>query len=80
MNDTAPAITDLVRRRLMARLGTERIVMGNKMFDVARVMILASFPDGLTDIEIKAHLCEQLYGNEVNVQGFVEHLRRRERQ
>ena len=81
MNDTVPEIANLVRQRLMARSGTDRVLMGSRMFDVARVMILASFPRGLTDVEIKARLCERLYGNEVNVQGFVEHLRslRRER-
>jgi hypothetical protein len=38
-------------------------------------MILASFPDGLTELEIKARLCERLYGNEIDVGAFVQHLR-----
>lgn len=45
------------------------------MFDAARAMVLASFPGGLSEIEIKGRLCERLYGNEVDVKAFVEHLR-----
>jgi hypothetical protein len=45
------------------------------MFDFARAMALASFPGGLSELEIKSRLCERLYGNEVDVQAFVEHLK-----
>jgi hypothetical protein len=50
MNDTEPQITELVRRRLLERSGPERILMGSQMFDVAKAIVLASFPSGLTDI------------------------------
>jgi len=75
MNDTDPEIAALVRRRLLARSGAERVLMGSRMFDAARTMVLASFPDGLTDIEIKARLCERLYGDEVDVSAFVQQLK-----
>ena len=75
MNDTSPEIAALVRRRLLERSGAERVLMGSRMFDVAKTMILASFPDGLTELEIKARLCERLYGDEVDVNAFVQHLR-----
>ena len=75
MNDTDPQIAELVRRRLMERSGEERILMGSRMFDAAKAMMLASFPQGLTDIEIKARLCERLYGDEVDVTAFLQHLR-----
>ena len=75
MNDTSPEVAALVRRRLLERSGAERVLMGSQMFDVAKTMILASFPEGLTDIEIKARLCERLYGDEVDVSAFVQHLR-----
>ena len=75
MNDTDPQIAELVRRRLLERSGAERVLMGSRMFDVARAMVLASFPGGLTDVEIKARLCERLYGDEVNVSAFLQHLR-----
>jgi len=44
------------------------------MFDAARQIVLASFPEGLTEIEIKRGLCERFYGDEVDVQAFVEML------
>ncbi len=74
MNDTPPEIAALVRERLLARSGAERVLMGSRMFDFARAMVLASFPSGLSEIEIKGLLCERLHGNEVEVQAFVDHL------
>ena len=75
MNDTDPQIAEIVRRRLLERSGAERILMGSRMFDAAKAMVLASFPDGLTDIEIKVRLCERLYGDEIDVSAFLYHLR-----
>ena len=75
MNDTDPQIGELVRRRLLERSGAERMLMGSRMFDAAKAMMLASFPKGLTDIEIKARLCERLYGDEVDISAFLQHLR-----
>ena len=73
-NDTPPEIADLVRERLMARSGAERVLMGSRMFDAARAIALASFPPGLSEIETKAKLCERMYGEEVDLVGFVAHL------
>jgi hypothetical protein len=78
MDDTSPEIAALVRNRMLARSGAERVLMGSRMFDTARAMVLASFPKGLSEIEIKRRLCERLYGNEVDVEAFVQHLRSRE--
>lgn len=64
----------MVRAKLMARSGVERVLMGSRMFDAARAMVLASFPSGLSEIEIKGRLCERLYGNEVEIEAFVQHL------
>jgi hypothetical protein len=75
MNDTPRVIAEIVRARLLARSGAERVLMGSRMFDAARAMVLASFPSGLSEIEIKSRLCERLYGNEVEVDAFVEHLK-----
>jgi hypothetical protein len=74
MNDTTPDIAAIVRERLLARSGAERVAMGSRMFDVARTIALASFPPGLSGIETKRRLCERLYGNEVDVEAYVEHL------
>jgi hypothetical protein len=75
VNDTDPQIARLVRERLMKRSGAERMLMGSQMFDVAKTMTLASLPEGLSEIEIKERLCERLYGDEVDVRAFVDHLR-----
>jgi len=74
MNDTTPKIAAIVRERLLSRPGAERVVMGSRMFDVARTIALASFPSDLSEIETKRRLCERLYGNEVNVEAYIEHL------
>ena len=76
MNDTTPNIAAIVRERLLSRSGAERVVMGSRMFDVARTIALASFLPGLSEIETKRRLCERLYGNEVNVEAYIEHLLR----
>ena len=80
MNDTSPEIAKLVRERLLARSSDERMLMGSQMFEVARAMILSSFPPGLGEIETKRKLCERLYGDEVDVEGFVANLEARARQ
>ena len=77
MNDTSPEIEELVRKRLLARSGTERVEMGSRMFDAARAMILASLPADLGDIEKKVRLCERLYGDEVDIDAFRAHLIKR---
>lgn len=75
MNDTSSEIAERMRELLMARSGAERVLMGSRMFDCARAMVLASFPPGLTDFEVKCRLCERLYGHEVPIEAFAEHLR-----
>lgn len=75
MNDTSPEIAEMVRKRMMALTGGERMEIASSMFDATREMILASFPPGLSETEIRIKLCERLYGDEVNQKGFAEHLR-----
>ena len=75
MNDTNPEIAALVREKLLERSGAERIMMASGMFEAAKAMILASFPAGLSEIEVKRRLVERIYGDEVDVEGFVAHLR-----
>ena len=61
MNDTSPEIAELVRQKLMACSGSERFVMGSRMFDAARAVVLASLPAGLTPDELKRQLFQRLY-------------------
>ncbi len=62
MRDTSPEIEALVRERLMARSGAERMRMGSDMFEAARRMALASLPEGLCEDERKRLLFERIYG------------------
>jgi len=62
MNDTSPEIAELVRQKLMARSGAERFVMGSRMFDAARSVVLASLPPQLPEHELKQRLFERIYG------------------
>ena len=62
MTDTSPEIAELVRQKLMARSGEERFLMGVRMFDAARDVVLASLPAGLATEELKRQLFQRLYG------------------
>jgi hypothetical protein len=62
MTDTPPEIAELVRQKLMARSGQERFLMGVRMFDAARAMVLASLPAGLPPEELKQQLFQRIYG------------------
>jgi hypothetical protein len=62
MTDTSPEIAEMVRAKLMARSGEERFCMGVAMFEAAREMVLASFPEGLTEVERRRRLFERIYG------------------
>jgi hypothetical protein len=62
ISDTPPEIAEMVRVRLMALSGAERLRMGARMFEAARRMALASLPAGLTEAERKHRLFERLYG------------------
>jgi hypothetical protein len=62
MIDTPPEIAEMVRTRLMARSGAERLRMRVEVFEVARRMVLASLPPGLSDMERKRRLYERIYG------------------
>ncbi|HYE71706.1 MAG TPA: hypothetical protein VEF04_00185 [Blastocatellia bacterium] len=65
MNDTSPEIEKLFREMIMARSGAERVQMGTEMFEAARKIILASFPPGLSQDEIRRRLFERIYAEEL---------------
>ena len=62
MNDTSPEIAELVRQKLMARSGSERFVMGVRMFDAARAVVLSSLASDLSGTERKRLLFQRIYG------------------
>jgi hypothetical protein len=59
--DTAPEVAEMVRARLMALSGAERFLMGVRMYEAARRMVLASLPPGLSESERKRLLFERFY-------------------
>ena len=62
VTDTPPEIAEMVRARLMALSGAERFLMGVRMCDAARRMVLASIPADLPERERASLLFERFYG------------------
>jgi hypothetical protein len=62
MNDTVAEIADLVRSRIMTLSGAERFLMGARMFEAARTVVLASLPEGLSAADRKRQLYQRFYG------------------
>ncbi len=62
MNDTSPEIAELVRQRVMALSGGERVEMAARSFEAARAMMIASFPKNLSEREFKRMVFERTYG------------------
>lgn len=70
VTDTPPEIAEMVRSRLMARTAEERFVMGVRMFDAAREMILASLPSSLSPRERCEMLFHRIYGHQLPRHGL----------
>ncbi|HZS43984.1 MAG TPA: hypothetical protein VFC63_02690 [Blastocatellia bacterium] len=54
----------------------ECLKLGMRAHKVFRERILATFPPGFSEVESKVRLCETLYGDEVDIKGFEESLRK----
>ena len=65
MTDTPPEIARMVRIKLMALSGEERLVMGAQMFESAREVVMASLPRDLSEVELRRQLFRRLYGKEI---------------
>jgi hypothetical protein len=63
MNDTSADIAALAHARLMAKSGAERFLMGVRMHEAARRMVLASFPPNISVPERRRLLRERFYGD-----------------
>ncbi len=62
MDDTTAEVKRYVRARYAQMSGAERMLIGARMFETARILVLASFPPGLTESERRRRLCERFYG------------------
>lgn len=59
--DTPPEMARRYHEMLFARSPAERFIMGARMFDTARAMILASFSPDLPPDEVRRRLFKRLY-------------------
>ena len=73
MTDTPPEIAEMVRKRLMTFSGSERFMMGVRMFDAARRMVIASMPAELSGFERKRFLFERIYGEPLPAYALDQH-------
>jgi hypothetical protein len=67
VTDTTPEIATAVRDRIMKFSGSERFIMGARMFESARAIVLASLPGDISESELKRRLYQRVYGEELPV-------------
>lgn len=66
MNDTTTDMETVYQARLMALSGETRFLMGARMYEAAREMVLSSLPQGMTVKEIRLAILERFYGNDLD--------------
>lgn len=64
MNDTHPSIAAEYDKRLMSQSNDTRMLMGSRMFDASREIVIASLPEGLSVKEIRVKLFLRFYGSD----------------
>jgi hypothetical protein len=77
MDDTSPAIRDLLRKRYAAMTGNERLLLGFKSCETAKQIVLSSFPKGLSKKEIRIRLFLRYYSNDfsdLDKQKIIKHF------
>ena len=62
VTDTSPEVAAIVRDRIMKLSGAERFIIGARMFESARAIVLASFPANISNTDRKRKLYERIYG------------------
>ncbi len=63
VTDTSPEIAAAVRDRIMKFSGAERFIMGTRMFESARAVVLASLPKDISETERRRILFKRFYGD-----------------
>jgi hypothetical protein len=63
VTDTSPEVAAAVRDRIMKFSGAERFIMGTRMFESARAVVLASLPRDISETERRRILFERVYGD-----------------
>jgi len=62
VTDTSPEVAAIVRDRIMKLSGAERFVIGARMFESARAIVLASLPGDISEEKRRRMLYERFYG------------------
>jgi hypothetical protein len=62
VTDTSPEVAAIVRDRIMGLSGAERFIIGARMFESARTIVLASLPGDISEPERRRILYERFYG------------------
>lgn len=65
VKDTSPEINRMIFQHTMSLTGEQRFLMGVRMHEAARDIVLSSLPPGLTEEERKHTLFERMYGQTV---------------
>jgi hypothetical protein len=65
VSDTSPEIARLVAERFAGMTPAERIEIALSMDRTARQIVIASFPSGLTEAQVRRRLCARLYGEQL---------------
>ena len=63
--DTPPELNDLLFRRMMAKTGVERIIIGCQMADTARALVWSGIPQDLPEPERRRIFLQRFYGQAV---------------
>jgi hypothetical protein len=79
MTDTPPEIEKLYFDMLMKKSNEERFLMGARMFEAAKEIVIASFPEGLSKSEFRERLFLRFYGSDFKKEEkekILEHIRK----
>ena len=66
MQDTSIEMQRIYHNLLMSKTGEERFLMGISMFQIAKELVLASFPKDLSEEHKRILLMKRFYGREIN--------------
>jgi hypothetical protein len=66
MQDTSIEMQRIYHDLLMSKTGEERFLMGISMFQIARELVLASFPKDLSEEQKRVLLMKRFYGREID--------------
>ena len=72
MQDTSEKIQKLYHNMLMQKDGKTRLMMGFSMFDSSLKVMKASFPDNLSEPEMKVRIFTKLYKKDLDPKTFTE--------